>query len=302
MEASAMLPISNAAGWLKKPADVAPLLDVPSDILPSIMLGSYTWDRRPGNPGHVFWDDGAGSPTSLNALGLPNPGLMNTGFLDTLVPKIKAAGKYVGVSIAGFNPGQYQDMARNLLHSGIDVLEINLGCPNIRAEGKQKPIFAFDPPMIDRIMMSICCEMPLVAPKIQVKLSPYSDPGLLEEVAAVITGLKTVMSGVVTSNTFPNGFGFDREGRPVITANDGYAGLAGHAMKHIALGQVKQFRKFLPDSMDIIGVGGISSGKDVLDMQLAGAQEVQVGTAFFLHGPKVFQRIAEEYISQLEPA
>jgi dihydroorotate dehydrogenase (fumarate) len=178
--------------------------------------------------------------------------------------------------------------------------EINLGCPNVRSEGVQKPIFAFDPDLIDEVLLiAHRVSGTLGEPEIAVKLSPYSDPFFLARIAGVLkTRLHEYMK-LVTCNTFPNAYGFKcKNAKPIIEANDGYAGLAGHAMKHIALGQVRQFSKFLP-AITIVGVGGISGGSDLRDMELAGAKEAQVGTAFFTHGPRAFQRIASEYVDML---
>lgn len=298
-----MIPLSNAAGWLKKPADVTPLYHIPNDILSAVTLGSYTRDSRGGNTGNNFWDDGDGRPTSMNALGLPNPGYANAAFLDTLIPAIKKSGKKARVSIAGFSTEDYRQLAINASHLGADEIEINLGCPNVRSSGAQKPIFAFDPQAVHDIINAIynADVMTIDGPTWAVKLSPYSDPHLLAKIAVTLGLFKSVLRAVVVSNTFPNALGFDARGKTVIDANGGQAGLAGHAMKHIALGQVRQFRERLPEEMTIIGVGGISCGADVRDMELAGAHEVQVGTAFFTQGPRIFPRIAQEYVEQFEP-
>jgi dihydroorotate dehydrogenase (fumarate) len=82
----------------------------------------------------------------------------------------------------------------------------------------------------------------------------------------------------------------------LIGANDGYAGMSGPALKYIALGQVRQFRKLLPPSIQIDGVGGVTTGRDVLDMERAGAARVQIASAFFTSlDPGVIQRIVTDY-------
>ncbi|MEJ0054082.1 MAG: dihydroorotate dehydrogenase [bacterium] len=291
-----MIPMTNAAGQVKLPHEVEPLLALPSDILRAVTLGSYTLEPRAGNSGNVFWDDGLNDPTSLSALGLPNPGIGEAlRFLPDLIDKIRASGKRVRVNIAGFDVDEYHELIKACVGIRVDEIEINLGCPNVRNEGVQKPIFAFDPERIAEILtMAHRVSGTLGEPDIAVKLSPYSDPFFLAKVAAVLrTHLHAYMK-LVTCNTFPNAYGFIRPMTPAIDANDGYAGLAGHAMKHVALGQVRQFSRLLP-SFDIVGVGGISGGRDLREMELAGAKEAQVGTAFFTHGPKAFQRVAMEY-------
>jgi dihydroorotate dehydrogenase (fumarate) len=297
-----MISMTNAAGQVKLPHEVEPLLALPSDILHAITLGSYTVEPRAGNSGNVFWDDGLNDPTSLNALGLPNPGIEEARrFLPGLISKIRASGKKARVNIAGFNVEEYRELMRICVGLRVDEIEINLGCPNVRSEGVQKPIFAFDTELIGQILNAAHrVSGTLGEPGIAVKLSPYSDPFFLAKVAGVLkTHLHEYMK-LVTCNTFPNAYGFsERQMKPVIDANDGYAGLAGYAMKHVALGQVRQFTRLLP-SVTIVGVGGISGGRDLREMELVGAKEAQVGTAFFTHGPKAFQRIAMEYADLID--
>ena len=83
---------------------------------------------------------------------------------------------------------------------------------------------------------------------------------------------------------------FGHDGRPMFDGN-GLAGLCGKFLKPIALGQVKQLRALLPDSIEVVGVGGVSEGRDAIDMLRAGASAVQVGSACYAHGAKVFQDI-----------
>jgi dihydroorotate dehydrogenase (fumarate) len=96
---------------------------------------------------------------------------------------------------------------------------------------------------------------------------------------------------------------YNESGNPVINSPQipyGLAGVAGSALKPISLGQVQQFRTLLPESFDIIGVGGISTGRDVLDYLRAGADSVQVGTHYFQNGPRVFSEILQEFVDLVE--
>ena len=113
---------------------------------------------------------------------------------------------------------------------------------------------------------------------IGLKLSPYSDPGLLTRVATAIRELETV-GYVALSNTFPNALILDSSGHSVITT--GLAGLSGLAMKPIALGQVWQFAAVLEGTVDIVGVGGVTTGADIIDFQNAGAKAVQASKVFW---------------------
>ena len=120
---------------------------------------------------------------------------------------------------------------------------------------------------------------------IWVKLSPYSDPGLLKEVAEVINEAPPPVAAVVTCNTFPNAYA----GKGAISPMGGLAGLSGPALKPIALGQVVQFRKHLKEEIDVIGVGGITTGNDAVDFFEAGAKAVQCTTLpYWLGDPGKF--------------
>ena len=97
---------------------------------------------------------------------------------------------------------------------------------------------------------------------------------------------------VVTCNTFADAYA----GEGVIDPNDGMAGLSGPAMKQIALGQVKRFRQYLDPAVDVIGVGGITTGDDIVDFLDAGAAAVQITSlAHWAGDPKSFQeRLLDE--------
>lgn len=293
-----MITIGVAAGHVKRPADIERLLRVPPDVLSSITLGSYTLEPKDGNPGNSFWADGETRPTSINSLGLPNPGMsaMEDHFW-IMGEQIRASGKRVRVSIAGFSPREYKLMAQMAMGARPFELELNLGCPNVWKDGQQKRITSFDLDLIRETLLQVSEVTDNAdAPAVAVKLSVYSDPFLLEEVARLLSDMRHIVQSVVVCNTFPNGSGFDSGGKLLIDATDGYGGLAGNSLKYIALGQVRKFRHLLSSTIDVVGVGGISTGQDVLDMERAGASSVQIGTAYFMHGdPSIFVDIMRQY-------
>ncbi len=303
-----MLSLGNAAGWLKRPADVEPLLRIPTEYLREITLGSYTLKERPGNSGTVFWSDESEAPTSLNALGLPNPGIEEVQtFLGSLSRKIHDAGKITRVSVAGFSPEEYEQLVGKLLgYRYVRAVELNFGCPNVRVEKVQERIMSFDPDSIDQTLNLVARHTDhLGAFDIDIKLSPYSDPYARKEVARVLALNTRKFQHVVTCNTFANAFACAKDGKPEIDANDGYAGLAGKPLKHIALGEVRQFHQALKGENTIIGVGGLSTGRDLLDLEHAGAVSAQIGTAYFARNdPRIFQQVKVEYaeLKEIEAA
>lgn len=292
------LRIMNAAGWCKDVATVKKLAKTP---VTEIAVGSITVGERAGNTGTVFWESPARS-YALNSLGLPNPGIEK--FL-AMLPEMRAiahdAGKRLRVSIAGFDPNEYVTLAR-MVRPFADTTELNLGCPNVWSEGTQKVIVSHEPKLMKDILSAISAmlriEWSLPWHHIAVKLSPYSDPRMMGSVIELLSSDigKSVVAEVVTCNTFPNCYGFEADGKSAITPAYGFAGLSGTALKGIALGQVRMFANGLQHlGVDVIGVGGISSGLDVLDMYRAGARGVQIGTHYFSRGEKVFQEIIGEY-------
>lgn len=295
-----MLNVGNAAGWVKTPGQAARLIPLPSDVLASITLGSYTLTGGAGNSGNTFWSN---DDVSLNALGLPNDGIDAVQkFLPELKDKVAESGKELRVSVAGNSVDDYVELVGRLQDSGVDEIELNLGCPNVRTGGTQKPIFAFYPKLVEEIVYRT---YELVkhrgAPRLALKLSPYSDPEVLSEVARTLMELPPkVYLTIVTCNTLPNCLAMnpDNMDERVITPNNGYAGLGGKALKYVALGQVARFNELLDDRFTIIGVGGISSGRDVFEMEQVGADAVQVGTAFFTRDdPRFFVQLAEDYVN-----
>lgn len=269
-------PVMVGAGACKSPASAKQWLAVAP-----VSSGSYTPEKRNGNQGnHLFYPDtleeflriGFG----LNSFGMPNMNIDNAlgefQDQDTEMPLI--------VNIAGFSVDDYLDGVKKLCAvDGVMAIELNFGCPNTD-HGK---IMSFDPIRLSELFTK------LGKPQkpIWVKFSPYSDPGLLKEVAAVVNET-TAISAVVTCNTFPNAY----VGKDAISPMGGLAGLSGPALKPISLGQVVQFRQHLIPEIDVIGVGGITTGNDVVDFLDAGAVAVQLTSLpFWMDNPSHFWEV-----------
>ncbi|MBI1960761.1 MAG: tRNA-dihydrouridine synthase [Candidatus Liptonbacteria bacterium] len=283
-------PLMNAAGICKTLYDVRKLC---RSATAAIMVGSMTMEGREVNIGNVYW---TGPAFSLNSLGLPNGGAEY--YREHLPAMIDIAHmeehKPLFVSIAGFSPEEYAELAEIALNAGADGTELNLGCPNVWRDGIQKRIACFDPLLVAEILKRVEERVGKDA-RIFVKISPFSDPFALAEIAHVI-GEAEIVKAVTAVNTFPNAFAFDESGKPRITPAGGLAGLAGPAMKPIGLGQVRQLRALLPERIQIIGVGGISDWADAQEYCRAGADAVQIGTAFLNEGPRIFGRLLTDAV------
>lgn len=263
-----------------------------------VLVGSITPQKRDPNEGTCENFD---IPLySLNAWGMPNPGWENlpryTHMNEEVAKRFAAVRDKVIVSLAAFSPLEYSAIFYRLRHWSGQV-ELNFGCPNVRDDGTQHKIVSFDPATMSTILYLIEAAKREEGPNhaTGVKLSPYSDPGLLKEIAAVIAESGTV-DYVAVTNTFPNGLGFI-EGKPAIMTRQAgyYGGIGGEAMKPISLSNAAQFREALPPDIDVIRVGGVSSGDDIEQSYDVGCTGVQVATAIAREGIGVLTKIRQEY-------
>lgn len=261
-------PIMVGAGVCKTPSHTQEWLRVAS-----VVSGSYTPNARESNQGKIFFPKTERDFQRAN-FGLSSFGMPNMGFVDaTEAFALITIENPLIVSVAGFSVADY--------HKGIlafknvaSAIELNFGCPNTK-HGK---IMSFDLESLDTLFRELVdCNYQL---PIWTKFSPYSDPGLLKEVANIVNGSKSVIKAVVACNTFPNAFA----GLENISPNNGLAGLSGPAMKPIALGQVLQFKQHLDSDVDVVGVGGITTGNDVVDFLIGGANAVQLTSMPFWSG------------------
>jgi dihydroorotate dehydrogenase (fumarate) len=292
-------PICNAAGTCKKLRDVERLAISPVSV---VYVGSITRMKKPGNGGNVLE---IADHYSINSLGLPNGGVMEyDATLETMVEAVHEAGKTITVSIAGESPEDNAVLARFCLSRKVDIIEVNLGCPNVWQGGEQKRIASYSPELVEANMRAMGELNGTEDVLIGYKFSPL-EPFLLREITAVIR--QSRCDFVTTANTFPNGLAYRDNGRLAVDSPDvpkGYGGVAGPGFKPIGLGQVAQFREELPEML-INGVGGVACGRDVLEYQRAGANGlVQVATEYFRcnEDPRVFQRLLEEYVAAREQA
>lgn len=266
------LPIMNGAGSCKHIEDVKLLAS--TDLLGGINVGSGTVNKGSGNAGNVFdWNQ----YRSLNSLGLPNPGKEEyRELLPEMVEIAHDSGKVLHFTIAGNTPDDYAQMAEVARDANVDCLEVNLGCPNKFASDKrQMRIIAFLPDQSQQILRLV---RQTVGPGLTmaVKVTYYSDRGALEEVADSIND-PSLVQVVVTTNTLPNCVAFTADGKHLIVPQyKGYAGGAGRMMKEAALGQVQMWRSVLRPEIQIEGVGGIATGRDVVEFFWAGADSVQI--------------------------
>jgi dihydroorotate dehydrogenase len=283
--------IGNAAGFIK--GQGKQFSDILRSAVTDITIGSITVEPCEGNIalGTIYHLDDDG--TSVNALGLPNPGLIAIKQQSAVIMASQAREykKNLWWSIAGFSPEEYQVLAFELApHGGI---ELNLGCPNVWKGEEQKPIASFNLSLIDDILRRT--QKLTYDRKLRLKVSPYSDPLMLQEVAAIVKKSADHIDAIVTCNTFPNGIAMTAGTARILDTSGGYGGVGGSAMHRIALGQVSQWRASLKGTgIKVIGVGGVNTGEHLANMVSIGADGVQVGTHYGENGAGAFSELLGE--------
>jgi dihydroorotate dehydrogenase (NAD+) catalytic subunit len=205
----------------------------------------------------------------LNSIGLQGPGI--EAFLANDIPWLVEQNSRIIISIAGETIEEYATLARKVRSvSGISAIEVNISCPNVENRGL---VFACDPDasrrVIDGVRKTIGGELPIIA-----KLSPDVTnlpeiaKGVVESGADALALINTVLGMVINLETM----------RPHLGGKTG--GLSGPAIRPVAVRAIYQVHAALPE-VPILGMGGVASGRDALELILAGASGVSIGTASF---------------------
>ena len=210
------------------------------------------------------------------------------------VKSLTSFGKPYIVSLSGLKLKDNLEMLGRVMEvDGISAIELNLACPNIPG----KPTIAYDFVQMEDVLKQVTSH-PLFSKKpVGVKLAPYFDTPYFEQATSIIA--KYDIKFVVSINTIGNALFVDVDNECVsMSAKDGFGGLGGGYVKQTALANVRQlsqlFEKKGRSNIDIIGAGGVASGKDAFELILCGAKAVQVGTCHWTEGSGCFSRIANE--------
>jgi dihydroorotate dehydrogenase (NAD+) catalytic subunit len=257
-------PIFTASGCASSGKELAQffaLKDIGAVVTKSVMT-----KPRHGRPTPRMAETPSGM---LNSIGLQGPGIDS--FLANDVPWLLEQKTRVIVSIAGETIEEYATLARKLRSvSGLSAVEVNISCPNVENRGL---VFACDPDasrrVIDGVRKTIGGELPIIA-----KLSPDVTDlpsiarGVVDAGADALALINTVLGMVINLDSM----------RPHLGGKTG--GLSGPAIKPVAVRAIYQVHAALPH-VPILGMGGVSNGRDALELVLAGASGVSVGTASF---------------------
>jgi dihydroorotate dehydrogenase (NAD+) catalytic subunit len=273
--------VLTAAGCAGAGRELAQFTDVAR--VGALISKSIMADPRTGNPAPRLIETPSGV---LNSVGLQGPGI--DAFLQRDLPWLLSRGARVVVSIAGQTIREYAEVAGRMSDTaGVAAIEVNLACPN--AEDAGRP-FAIDPQrsgsVISAVRGSARYDIPVFA-----KLSPDVTDIVAVAAACVSAGadglslINTVLGMVIDPGTM----------RPVLAGT--YGGLSGPAIRPVAVRCVWQAREAFP-GVPIIGVGGVRTGRDALELLLAGASMVAVGTEL-IHDPSACSRVLRELEEEL---
>jgi dihydroorotate dehydrogenase (NAD+) catalytic subunit len=220
----------------------------------------------------------------LNAVGLPDAGIEKAtlelgGYMNGQPAPLIAS--IVAAKIADF-----ADVAEKVSQLKPDIIEVNISCPNVEDEfGKPFACVAADAAAVTRVVRKKT-KIPLV-----IKLSP--NVLSIVEIARAVADAGA--DGICAINTVGPGMMIDLETRQPVLANK-VGGVSGPAIKPIAIKAVYDIHKALP-KLPIIGTGGVLTGEDAIEMIMAGATLVGVGTAVYYRGVECFGLIADEMIA-----
>ncbi|MBR1751411.1 MAG: dihydroorotate dehydrogenase [Ruminococcus sp.] len=252
-----VIPASGCFGYGREYEQFYPL-----SKLGGISVKGTTRFERLGNPGPRAAETPSGM---LNSVGLQNGGIEK--FLSYELPNLKTKGTTIIANIAGSTVEESGEIAAMLNGSGVDMIELNISCPNVKQGGAA---FGTDCAVAGQVTKAVrdATDIPLM-----VKLSPNvtSITDIAKSVEAngadAVSLINTLLGMRIDINT----------GRPILKNNVG--GLSGPAVFPVAVRMVWQVANAV--KIPVVGMGGIASGEDAVEMMMAGASAVQVGAAIF---------------------
>ena len=230
--------------------------------LGGICVKGLTAAPRQGNPPPRVAETPMGI---LNSVGLQNPGV--DAFIEQELPFLRQYDVRVIANISGNTPEEYSEMCEKLSAAGVDMIEVNISCPNVKAGGLAygtRPELAAEVTKMAKSHASV---------PVMVKLSPNVTD--ITEIARAVADAGADALSLI--NTL-RGMRIDvNTRRPILKMNTG--GLSGPAVLPVAVRMVWEVASAV--SLPILGMGGVSTGEDAAQLMLAGASAVAVGTAMF---------------------
>ena len=264
-------PVTVASGTFGSGAEYADFVDL--SMLGAVTTKGVASVPWPGNPTPRVAETCGGM---MNSVGLQNPGIDL--FCKRDIPFLRKYDTKIIVNVCGRSEEDYCEVAERLGNEDVDMLEINISCPNVKEGGIA---FGQNPKAAEKITRAVrkYARQPVI-----MKLSP-NVTDIAEMARAVEAGGADAVSLINTLT----GMKIDIRRRTFVLANQ-TGGVSGPAIHPIAVRMVYQAAKAV--KVPVIGMGGIASAEDAIEMMLAGASAVSVGTANF-HNPAVTMEIVE---------
>ena len=231
--------------------------------LGGICCKGLTLCRREGNPPPRIAETPMGI---LNSVGLQNPGV--DAFIAEELPELRKHDLAVIANISGNTPEEYGVMCEKLSAAGVDMIEVNISCPNVKAGGLAygtKPELAAE---VTAVAKAHAGRVPVM-----VKLSPN-----VTDITEIARAVEEAGADAISLINTIRGMRIDvNTRRPILKMNTG--GLSGPAVLPVAVRMVWETANAV--KIPILGMGGVSKGTDAAELMLAGAAAVAVGTASF---------------------
>ena len=253
-------PVMTASGTFGSGAEYSEFVDL--SYLGAVVTKGVASVPWPGNPTPRIAETSCGM---LNAIGLQNPGI--DVFCERDIPFLKKYDTKIIVNVCGKSTEEYCEVVERLAGEDVDMLEINISCPNVKEGGIA---FGQDPKAVEAITREVKkhAKQPVI-----MKLSP-NVTDITEMAKAAEAGGADVLSLINTLT----GMKIDINKRTFALANK-TGGMSGPCLKPVAVRMVYQTARAV--KLPIIGMGGICSAEDALEFILAGATAVSIGTANF---------------------
>ncbi len=265
-------PVTTASGTFGFGREYNSFFDI--SRLGGISVKGLTLLPRNGNPSPRIAETPMGM---LNSVGLQNPGV--DAFIAHELPWLKSRKAVIIANISGNTPEEYGEMCEKLSAAGVDMIEVNISCPNVKAGGLAygtQPGLAAEVTAVAKAHSTV---------PVMVKLSPN-----VTDVTQIARAVEDAGADAISLINTLRGMVIDvKTRRPILKMNTG--GLSGPAVLPVAVRMVWEVHNTV--KIPILGMGGISSGSDAAQMMLAGAAAVAVGAATFAD-PLAPIRILEE--------
>lgn len=238
-----------------------------TDLYPLNKLGGIsckgtTINAKPGNPAPRIAETPSGM---LNSVGLQNPGV--DAFIQGYLPKLRKNGNVIIANIAGATLDDYVAAVSKLEGTDVDMIELNISCPNVKQGGASWGVSCEGAASVTKAVRAVTKK------PVMVKLTPN-----VTNIVEIAKAVEAEGADAVSLINTLLGMRIDiRTRRPILKNNVG--GLSGPAVFPVAVRMVWQVANAV--GIDVVGMGGIATAEDAIEMMMAGAKAVQMGTAIF---------------------